>query len=46
MKKFLVLFIAILSVFCFSSCEDKEEVIEAVASLKSQGVYPEYLWRK
>jgi uncharacterized lipoprotein YehR (DUF1307 family) len=28
MKKFLVLFIAVLSVFCFSSCEDKEEVIE------------------
>ena len=28
MKKFLGLFIAVLSVFCFSSCEDKEEVIE------------------
>ena len=28
MKKFFALFIAVLSVFCFSSCEDKEEVIE------------------
>ena len=26
--------------------EDKEKVVEAIAALKAQGVYPEYLWRK
>ena len=26
--------------------EDKEKVVEAIATLKAQGVYPEYLWRK
>lgn len=28
MKKFLVLFIAVLSVLAFNSCEDKKEIIE------------------
>lgn len=28
MKKFLALFIAVLSVFCFSSCEDTKEILE------------------
>ena len=26
--------------------EDKEKVVAAIASLKAQGVYPKYLWRK
>lgn len=34
MKKFLALFIAVLSVFCFSSCEDKEELFEYKYQLK------------
>ena len=38
MKKFLVLFIAVLSVFCYSSCEDKEEVIEHKYKLTTRGL--------
>lgn len=34
MKKFLALFIAVLSVFCFSSCEDQEELFEYKYKLK------------
>lgn len=34
MRKFIVLFIAVLSVFCFSSCEDKEELFEYKYQLK------------
>ena len=26
--------------------EDKQKVVEAIAALKAQGVYPEFLWRK
>ena len=26
--------------------EDKQKVVEAIAALMAQGVYPEFLWRK